>query len=245
MPPRVAGAKTPSPSALVDLQRVIPGLHVALRYATRHNFLGRRLYPPDAQALARPAVARRLAKVERRLRKRGLGLLVWDAYRPRAVQWALWRALPDRRYVADPRRGSDHNRGAALDVTLMDLRTGQRLEMPTDHDATGPRSHRGARRGISRAAQANAARLDRAMRHAGFIPLRTEWWHFSAPEARHYGVLDEPLVRPKPAKPGTAKPRTAKPETAKPQTAKPQTAKPQTAKPRTTKTKAAKPTPNP
>ena len=181
-------------SKLVDLPRAIPGLRVDLRYAGKRNFLHRRLYPRGARALAHPALARRLARVQRALRRRGLGLLVWDAYRPRKVQWALWRALPDRRYVADPRRGSDHNRGAAVDLTLVRLSDGRQLPMPTDHDAAGPRAHRGARRGVSRRARRNAALLDRAMRAAGFIPLRTEWWHFSIPEARRLPILDHPLV---------------------------------------------------
>jgi D-alanyl-D-alanine dipeptidase len=180
-------------SKLVDLKKAIPSLRVKLRYASANNFLKRRLYPKGARALARPSVAKRLSKVQRRLRRRGLGLLIWDAYRPRRVQWVLWRALPDRRYVADPRRGSDHNRGAAVDLTLIALASGKKLEMPTDHDATGPKSHRGATRGISSRAQKNARLLDREMRRAGFKPLRTEWWHFSAPRAKRYRVLDEPL----------------------------------------------------
>jgi D-alanyl-D-alanine dipeptidase len=191
----LSSAARGKPPRLVDLAQAIPTLRVKLRYASANNFLKRRLYPKGARALARPALAKRLAKVQRRLARRGLGLLIWDAYRPRRVQWALWRALPDRRYVADPRRGSDHNRGGAVDLTLVRLPSGKKLAMPTDHDAAGPKAHRGARRGISAPARKNAALLDREMRRAGFVPLRTEWWHFSVPEAKRWRVLDLPLVR--------------------------------------------------
>jgi len=192
--PRPTTARRARVPPLVDVQRLIPTIKVDLRYASRRNIFKRRLYRGDRALLRRP-VALRLARVQRHLRRKGKGLLIWDAYRPASVQKKLWRALPDPRYVAPPGRGSDHSRGAAVDVTLVELASGAQLPMPTDHDVVGPRAHRGARRGVSRRARRNAALLDRAMRRAGFRPLRTEWWHFSAPEAKRYPLSDKPLPR--------------------------------------------------
>lgn len=178
---------------LVDLARTIPSMHIDLRYASENNVFARRLYPRNAKAFLLAPVARRLAKVQRRLMRRGLSLLVWDAYRPSAVQWAMWKHKKDRRYVADPRRGSDHSRGAAVDVTLVQSQGGAPLPMPTAFDDFTPKA-RGRRCPRAEARRCvNAALLRREMRRAGFIPLASEWWHFRAPEARRYPLLNRPL----------------------------------------------------
>lgn len=191
----LAPARTkPETPPLVELQRLIPDLRVELRYAGPRNMFHRAVYPKAARALLRKPVAERLARVQRRLHARGVGLKIWDAYRPIAVQWMLWRLQPDRRYVADPRRGSDHNRGAAVDLTLVELASGRELSMPTDHDVTSSRARVGARRGVSALARKNAALLRREMLRAGFRELRSEWWHFSAPEAKRYPLAHVPLT---------------------------------------------------
>lgn len=191
---RAHARPAPKAAPLVELQRLIPDLRVELRYAGKRNMFHRAVYPRAARALLCKPVAERLARVQRRLQARGVGLKIWDAYRPIAVQWMLWRLQPDRRYVADPRRGSDHNRGAAVDLTLVELASGRELAMPTDHDVTSPRARVGARRGVSANARKNAALLRREMRRAGFRELRSEWWHFSAPEAKRYPLAHAPLV---------------------------------------------------
>jgi D-alanyl-D-alanine dipeptidase len=139
-------------------------------------------------------VASRLAKVQNRLEKQGLGLKVWDAYRPRSVQPVMWRLRPDARskYLANPRKISKHSRGAAVDVTLVD-RAGRELPMPTPHDEFSPRAHRGATRGISAVARKNARILDAAMRGEGFLSNAYEWWHYTAPEWRSYPPADTPV----------------------------------------------------
>jgi len=121
----------------------------------------------------------------------GYRLHVWDCYRPLHVQWAMWRLVPRKGYVADPHTGSNHNRGAAVDLTL-DTEDGTPVEMPTPFDTFGPAAHHGSTAGTP-AARENRERLRKAMVDAGFRPNRMEWWHYDAPEAHHAPVLDVPL----------------------------------------------------
>jgi D-alanyl-D-alanine dipeptidase len=188
----------PPQADLVDVAVLDPTIRLDLRYATAENFTGVAVYPA-ARCLLRHDAAARLARVQRRVRADGLGLLVWDCYRPFAVQERFWTLVPDERYVAPPVRrdglpvaGSKHNRGAAVDVTLVDG-AGRPLEMPTGFDDFSARAHRGAP--ASSAARANAARLEAAMTAEGFEPFPTEWWHFDAPGWEGYELLDVPLDR--------------------------------------------------
>jgi len=188
----------PAPDALVDLRALDPAIRVEMPYATPHNFTRVALYPV-ARCLLRRDVAERLVRVERRLAGDGLGLLVWDCYRPFRVQQRLWALVPDARYVAEPvvrdgRRveGSKHNRGAAVDLTLVDA-AGQPLEMPSGFDDFSEHAHRGWP-GASPAARRNLARLEEAMAAEGFEPLPTEWWHFDGPGWERYELLDRPLT---------------------------------------------------
>jgi beta-N-acetylhexosaminidase/D-alanyl-D-alanine dipeptidase len=186
---------------LVDVRALDASIVVDMPYATTANFTGVRLYPAS-RCLLRPEVAERLVRVQRRLRADGAGLLLWDCYRPFAVQRRLWALVPDARYVAEPVvatdgcpvAGSKHNRGAAVDVTLVDA-AGRRLEMPTAFDDFTERAHRDAR-DWSPVARENAARLERAMVAEGFQPLPTEWWHFDASGWERYELLDRPLDPP-------------------------------------------------
>lgn len=183
--------------ALVDVRRLEPSIRLDIRYATPANFTGVAVYPA-ARCLLRHDTAERLARVQRRLRDEGLGLLVWDCYRPFSVQERFWALVPDARYVATPVRrdgrpvdGSKHNRGAAVDVTLVDA-AGVPLAMPTDYDDFGPRAHRDAA-DWPPDARRNAERLERAMVAEGFEPLATEWWHFDGPGWRRFDLADAPL----------------------------------------------------
>jgi D-alanyl-D-alanine dipeptidase len=178
---------------LVDVRSLDPTLRVELSYARPGNAFRARLYHSN-RALLREPVARRLVRVQRRLRAKRLGLKVWDAYRPRSVQYRMWRARPDARsrYLANPRKTSKHNRGAAVDVTLVD-HEGRELEMPTPHDEFSARAHRDAVRGVSAAARRNRALLIQAMRAEGFLANPYEWWHFTAPDWKRYPVADAPL----------------------------------------------------
>ena len=175
---------------LVEVKQVVPDIVVDLKYATTDNFTGQVLYDVP-RCFLRRATAERLARVQARLRKLGLGLKIWDGYRPRSVQWKMWKLVPDPRYVADPHRGSRHNRGAAVDVTLVDS-TGRELEMPTGFDDFTEKAHRDYQ-GASATALRNRALLEQVMTAEGFVPLPTEWWHFDDPDWRKYDLLDVPL----------------------------------------------------
>jgi D-alanyl-D-alanine dipeptidase len=185
------GAAAPAP-ALVDVARAVPDAVIDLRYATGDNLVGRAVYPAGARCLLLPAVADRLARAAARLRPEGLRLLVWDCYRPLAVQRELWRRVPRRGLVADPARGSHHNRAAAVDVAVAGADGGP-VALPTAFDEMGPRARAHAT-GIPAAARRHRDLLRAAMVAEGFRPNRMEWWHFDAPEARGAPILDAPLA---------------------------------------------------
>lgn len=183
-----AGQSEPPP--LVDVATLDSTLFLDIRYATPDNFLGRAVYDAP-RCLLVPDAARRLLAAEQALQSEGYRLVVWDCYRPRSVQWAMWEIMPDPDYVADPRRGSRHNRGAAVDVGLRDL-DGSEVPLPTPHDDFSPRAHRDFA-DLPAGAIENRERLERAMTSQGWIPLATEWWHFDAPDWERYPLRDEPL----------------------------------------------------
>jgi D-alanyl-D-alanine dipeptidase len=175
---------------LVDLRTVVPGVVLDVRYATPHNFMGKAVYP-ESVAFLRRSTAAKLARAARALGARGRRLVIYDAYRPLSVQRVLWAAKPDRRFVADPARGSIHNRGGAADVGLADA-DGTPVALPTDFDEFGPRAAHGAK-GVPPEAAANAAELKAAMEAAGFKPLAEEWWHYEDPAAKDWPLLDVPF----------------------------------------------------
>ena len=167
-----AASREDGPAPLVDVGAADPDLLLDMRYATADNFLGRAVYD-EARCLLVPDAAERLLAAERSLRAEGYRLVVWDCYRPRSVQYAMWEILPNPDYVADPARGSRHNRGAAVDVGLRAL-DGSEVPLPTAHDDFTPRAHRDAT-DLPPAAIESRARLERAMVAQGWIPLPTEW----------------------------------------------------------------------
>jgi D-alanyl-D-alanine dipeptidase len=186
-------ARQPNPelaNQLVDIGVTYPDVQLDIRYATPDNFLGRAMYGAPRCYLVTDA-AQRLAAADAALHTEGLRLIVWDCYRPRSVQYAMWEILPDPTYVADPARGSRHNRGAAVDVGVVGL-DGELVPLPTDHDDFTPAAHRDAE-DLPAAAIANRERLERVMVEAGWIPLASEWWHFDAPNWELYPLRDDPL----------------------------------------------------
>lgn len=180
----------PAPSSLVELRKYSHEVSFAFSYATEANFTKRRLYGSEGCFLRKSALDR-LLRVRDRLKPQGLRIKVLDAYRPLSVQKKMWEILPDERYVANPAKGSRHNRGAAVDVTLID-KDGKELEMPSAFDHFGPESHRDYQGG-SEQARKNRKILQDAMEAEGFVGLPTEWWHFDDPEWEKYPILDIPL----------------------------------------------------
>lgn len=186
-PPR---APRPPQPQLVDIQEITPDIRVQMKYAGPDNFLKKKLYD-SCRCLLVEDVARRLARVQEDVGRQGLHLKVWDCYRPRRVQYAMWEIVSDPAYVADPKEGSKHNRGAAVDVTLVDAQ-GRELDMGTDHDDFTPRAHQEAE-GLSEEIQRNRKILDEAMHRQGFECIATEWWHFDAEGWKDHPLLDVPL----------------------------------------------------
>jgi D-alanyl-D-alanine dipeptidase len=179
---------------LVEITEATHGVLLDLRYATERNFTGRPIYAradchlgAEAETLLRRAVA--LA------RPLGLRLKLFDAFRPSEAQWRLWSVRPDPEFLADPRRGSPHSRGAAVDLTLVDG-AGRELEMGTEFDAFTPRSHHGDTE-VPSEAQRNRLTLLGLMTAAGWDFYRNEWWHYQLFQPRRFPVLsDTVLARP-------------------------------------------------
>ncbi len=182
-------SQTPN-DALVDLQTVNRAIVLDIRYATTNNFMRRQLYPVS-RCVLRCATAKALDRVQIDLAQQGLGLKVYDCYRPLSVQKQMWQVLPDDRYVANPAEGSRHNRGAAVDVTLVDP-NGKELEMPTAYDDFTSQAHRDDTT-ASPQSRRHSQLLTTAMTKYGFIPLATEWWHFDGAGWQDFPITDVSL----------------------------------------------------
>lgn len=183
----------PGKEPLVDVSTLIPGLVLDLRYATDDNFMKTRVYPEAARCLLVKSAAERLKTIAEVLEKRGYRLKVWDCYRPFSVQFAMWKVFPKRGYVADPNRGgSHHNRGAAIDLTLLTLE-GKEIEMPTGYDNfTKAANHWFT--GGSAASLKNRAFLREVMEGGGFNRNPMEWWHYELPDAILLPIRDDPFA---------------------------------------------------
>lgn len=175
---------------LIELKNLSPNILLEILYATPNNFVGKVVYP-SSRCFLRRKTAMRLHKVQLALEKIGLGLKVWDGYRPLSVQKIFWNLLPDSRYVADPAIGSRHNRGASVDLTLVD-KAGNELPMPTGFDDFSEKASR-SYQGASQEQLRNRLILEEAMAKEGFLLYPHEWWHFDDPDWEVYPILDIPL----------------------------------------------------
>ncbi len=197
---REAARQSPPPQAdsllpadLVDLAALDPAIRLDVRYATTNNFMGSRMYVAPRAFLQRPA-AEALLRAHRALAAHGFGLLIHDAYRPWSVTWMFWEATPpaQRTFVANPARGSKHNRGCAVDLTLYELATGRPVVMPSGYDEFTPRAHPDYPGGTE-AQRALRALLRRAMEAEGFTQEPNEWWHYDFRDWARYPVLNVPF----------------------------------------------------
>ncbi|MEM1327699.1 MAG: M15 family metallopeptidase [Bacteroidota bacterium] len=158
-----------------DVASLDESIVMDLRYATENNFVETQMYD-CGRCFLRPKVAKAVVQIHRQLQEKGLGLKMYDCYRPRPIQWALWKKVPDPRYVADPRKGSMHNRGGAVDLTIVDS-LGQELDMGTDFDFFGRRAYHEYQE-LPDIVLANRTLLKTTMEANGFKGIRTEWWHY-------------------------------------------------------------------
>jgi D-alanyl-D-alanine dipeptidase len=188
-PAQKAGA--PHETDLIEIATLDPTIHLDIRYATSNNFVGRPVYPEAKAFLQRPA-AEALIAAHRRLRERGYGIAVFDAYRPLSVTKIFWDITPPdkRMFVADPAVGSHHNRGCAVDLTLYDLKTGAEVEMPGPYDEMSERSFVTYAGGTPEQRKARDLLREAMERDGYFFVYPEEWWHYDYKDWRDYPVLD-------------------------------------------------------
>jgi D-alanyl-D-alanine dipeptidase len=173
---------------LIDLEKLIPGLVLDIRYATTNNFTGERIYTL-AKAYARKSVAEALKRAQAVLKEKGLGIKVFDAYRPYKATVRFYEVYKDTTYVASPYKGSRHNRGCAIDMTLIDLKTGQELKMPTGYDSFQKAAWPSTPVADPEVRKNRQLIID-VMKQQGFKVNGSEWWHFDFIGWTKYDVLD-------------------------------------------------------
>lgn len=182
-----------SSKKMVELQSLMPQLQYDLRYASTNNFMHRKMYAANTRyTFLRAPAAHALAAVQQELNGRGYGLKIFDAYRPYSVTVSFWELVKDERYVANPSKGSGHNRGLAVDLTIIDLKTGKELDMGTGFDNFTDTAHHEFTQ-LPQAVLANRELLKTMMQKHGFALLETEWWHYYWPNNKNYEVLDIPF----------------------------------------------------
>jgi D-alanyl-D-alanine dipeptidase len=187
-PPKEAGSfRQPE---LVEIIGLDPTIRLDIRYATKNNFTGHAVYKQARAFLQRPA-AEALLRVNAALRQQGYGLLVFDGYRPWAVTKAFWDFTPEalREFVADPQKGSRHNRGCAVDLTMFELKSGRQVKMPSEYDEMTERSHINYQCALPEARSLRDA-LRAAMEAEGFKVYEPEWWHYDYKDWREYPILN-------------------------------------------------------
>lgn len=176
---------------LVEISKAIPGIALDIRYATTNNFMHRKMYP-QGRAFARLPVVKALQKVEAQLKPMSLGLKIFDAYRPYSITVDFFNVVHDTRYVADPKVGSKHNRGCAIDITLINLKTGKEITMPTDFDSFNARAGANYANPSAEIIQ-HRELLKSIMQHNGFQVNPDEWWHYDFNGWPSYPLLDVPF----------------------------------------------------
>jgi D-alanyl-D-alanine dipeptidase len=164
-------------SAFVSLKAYPLNYKLDIRYATNNNFTKTQLYE-CADCLLRKEVATALAKVALKTKEKGIGIVLFDCYRPLTVQQKMWKIVPNPIYVADPAKGSMHNRGNAVDLSLYNIESGKLLDMGTDFDYFGREAHH-AFLDLAEEVLGNRKLLKESMENAGFKSITSEWWHYS------------------------------------------------------------------
>ncbi len=192
-------SKTPKPGSevkikevkgLVELLKLDNSFVIDIKYATKDNFTKKVIYP-SAKCIINKDTATKLIMANNEFKKLGYTIKIFDAYRPHSAQKILWDAASDKSYVADPKKGSNHNRGAAVDLTLVD-KSGKELPMPSNYDEFTKRA-RLDYNDCSKEKINNRELLGKIMVKCGFKRIRNEWWHFDDSNAQKFPVLDIPF----------------------------------------------------
>jgi D-alanyl-D-alanine dipeptidase len=172
---------------LVDISTVNSRIILDIKYATKNNFLNQAVYS-SPRCFVLKTVALKLDSIQQELESHGLGLKIYDGYRPYSVTKLMWEILQDERYVANPKNGSRHNRGAAVDLTIVDS-SGHEIEMPTGFDDfTDKASHNYM--DLPQTVIDNRNLLKSIMQKYGFTPIQSEWWHYDLKDYAKFPILD-------------------------------------------------------
>ena len=178
---------------LVEIKKAIPNIKLDIRYATKNNFMKQVMYG-QSRAFARRPVVESLKNVQAELNKQGLGLKIFDGYRPYTITVAFYKKASDKNFVANPNQGSKHNRGCAVDLTIINLKTGKEIPMPTPYDS------------FSAAAAANYPNVSvevkknrdffiAIMKKYKLNVLENEWWHYDFQGWQNYALMDIPFEK--------------------------------------------------
>lgn len=173
---------------LVELKKYIPGLKLDIRYATKNNFTKQAVYK-KARAYARLPVAKALKNVQADLNKSGYGLKIFDGYRPYSITVKFFEIASDKNFVANPKNGSRHNRGCAIDLTIINLKTGKDIKMPTPYDsfaAAASPDYKDLPAEIIK----NRDLLINVMGRNGFTVVDNEWWHYDFNGWKNFELMD-------------------------------------------------------
>jgi D-alanyl-D-alanine dipeptidase len=175
---------------MVEIKSLIPNIIYDLRYATTNNFMHRLMYPAHTHVtFMRVPAVNALVQIQKELNNKGLGLKIFDAYRPYSVTEKFWELVKDERYVANPAKGSGHNRGIAVDLTIINLKTGEELKMGTGFDNFSDTAHQNFT-ALPEDILQNRVLLKTIMEKYGFKALDTEWWHFFLADGSKFELLD-------------------------------------------------------
>ena len=181
-----ATVKADSNKQMVEIKSLAPNIVYELKYATDKNFTRRNMYPAKTNyTFLRLPVAKALAQVQKELNEKGMGLKIFDAYRPYSVTEKFWEMVMNEKYVADPKKASGHNRGISVDLTIIYMHNGKELQMPTGFDNFSDTAHH-TFMNIPFDALQNRKLLKDVMEKYGFVKFDTEWWHYSWPDEKNY-----------------------------------------------------------
>lgn len=189
---RLSYAADPN-NELIEIKKAIPNIKLDIRYATKNNFMNQVMYK-EARAFARKPVVAQLKRIQSALNKKGYGLKIFDAYRPYTITLAFYQKAKDKNFVANPKKGSKHNRGCAIDLTLINLKTGKELQMPTPYDSFAPQASP-SYSALPALVIKNRTLLISTMQAYGFRVIKNEWWHFDFIGWKKYALMDIPFEK--------------------------------------------------
>ncbi|TDG37485.1 D-alanyl-D-alanine dipeptidase [Pedobacter changchengzhani] len=189
----LAAVKSNPNNELVEIKKAIPTIKLDIRYATKHNFMQQVMYK-QARAFARKPVVDALKKIQAELKHQGLGLKIFDGYRPYQITVTFYKKASNKNFVANPAKGSKHNRGCALDLTIINLKTGKELIMPTPYDSFAKEAAADFDN-LTPEIKANRDYLIKIMAKYGLKVLHNEWWHYDFIDWQAYDLMDIPFYK--------------------------------------------------